>query len=57
MILFTLPTIIFIIISIIFLIWYIKDDDNGDYFSSLRDPFIVLLYIIFIAIWGGVFWW
>jgi len=33
------------------------DEPIGDYAFNLLTPFLFMITIAFILIWGGIFWW
>ena len=49
--------ILFTTVVIILLIAIFKDRGGGDYSFDLITPFILIVLIAFILIWGGIFWW
>lgn len=46
--------IVFAIITLIFIHWLSREEMDG---FNFMPAFIILLYLIFLAVWGGVFWW
>lgn len=56
--------VIAIIVILILLYFSLKNnsdgDGHGDYsfdFSWIINAFWILMLIIFVALWGGIFWW
>jgi hypothetical protein len=51
---------ILIIVVLILLFFILKPrESQGGYldFTGCIAPFFILVLIVFIAIWGGIFWW
>ena len=48
------------ILIIIWLVLYIKEVRTGrstGMFSGIEQAFLIIALIVFLLIWGGVFWW
>lgn len=48
--------IIFVVV-VLFLLYKTYNRNEEDYFSEVVQGFFGLMLILFIAIWGGIFWW
>jgi len=62
----SVQSLVYTIISVVFLIWLVLDiaDSYSGMFTSkvkgqvsLIGLFIIIAWLIFTAIWGGIFWW
>jgi hypothetical protein len=42
---------------LVYKIWRENNYGGGDYNFDLVTPLYVILLIIFILLWGGIFWW
>jgi len=58
--------VVFVIVIILLGIWWLRDyisEDSGGLFSGIKyesslEGFIAfILMILYILIWGGIFWW
>ena len=51
--------IVFSVVVILLLVGIFKESNvrTGDYGFNLMAPFLIIILIAFILIWGGIFWW
>lgn len=51
--------IVFTIITGVLLFLILKPRNSGGLWGSfdLETPFWILILIVFLAVWGGIFWW
>ena len=50
--------IVAIVVGILFIIWFVRDTDEGyGGYINLRGCLPLLCCILFYIIWGGIFWW
>lgn len=51
--------IAFTIIVAVLVIGIVKsaNEPRGDYGFDITSPFLLIILIAFILIWGGIFWW
>lgn len=55
--------IVAIIVGLLFSLWFYIEDKEGslgaiaEWWACVKILFILVLAVIFYAIWGGIFWW
>lgn len=52
-------SIVFAVIVVLIILKIISETNKprGDYGFDLISPFLLIILIAFILIWGGIFWW
>lgn len=48
---------VFVVFPIVKKLWKNMKENKGDYSWDLESPFLVLILVAFVLIWGGIFWW
>lgn len=47
-----------IVVGIVFIIWFVKDANEGNYgYISIGGCLPLICAVLFYIIWGGIFWW
>ena len=49
--------VVAIVVGILFFLWFCKIGNGSSIGHGVAGTFVLLLALLFFAVWGGIFWW